>query len=135
MQLSGIRLSVCLSACLSVQSGRRTPLLRVCCCGPGGQEISIDCCSSGGRLRAVARCQRSSTVHRPPNLCSSCLAVLYLVVRRAVATPGRCGSRQQRRCSSCAEIRRYTSLHGPRTRILHHTTNKQTLSVCFASFL
>ena len=27
----------------SVQSGRRTPLLRVCCCGPGGQQMSIDC--------------------------------------------------------------------------------------------
>ena len=25
------------------------PLLQVCCCGPGGQEISIDCCSSGVR--------------------------------------------------------------------------------------
>ena len=25
------------------------PLLQVCCCGPGGQEISIDCCSSDVR--------------------------------------------------------------------------------------
>jgi len=32
------------SACLSVPSGRRTPLLQVCCCGPGQQEMSIDCC-------------------------------------------------------------------------------------------
>ena len=31
--------------CLSVR-----PLLQVCCCRPGGQEISIDCCSSGVRL-------------------------------------------------------------------------------------
>jgi len=26
-----------------------SPLLQVCCCGPGGQEILIDCCSSGVR--------------------------------------------------------------------------------------
>jgi len=25
------------------------PLLRVCCCGPGGQKISIDCCTAGVR--------------------------------------------------------------------------------------
>jgi len=30
---------------------RRTPLLRVCCCGPGGREISID---SGGASRPPA---------------------------------------------------------------------------------
>ena len=44
MQLSGIRPSVC----PSVQFGRRTRLLRICCCGPGGQEISIDCGTAGG---------------------------------------------------------------------------------------
>jgi len=39
MKLSSVRLSVR----LFVQSfGRRTLLRRVCCCGPGGQEISID---------------------------------------------------------------------------------------------
>jgi len=27
----------------------RPPLLRVCCCGPGGQEISIDCCTADGQ--------------------------------------------------------------------------------------
>jgi len=48
------------SVCLSVPSGRRTPLLQVCCCGPGGQEISIDWCSSGGQVRAVPRCQRNT---------------------------------------------------------------------------
>ena len=51
----------------SVLSGRR-----VCCCGLGGQEISIDCCTAGwsavsssraaaatcgGRMRAMPRCQ------------------------------------------------------------------------------
>jgi len=37
------------SVSLSVPLGRRTPLLRVCCCGPGGQEISVDCCTAGGQ--------------------------------------------------------------------------------------
>jgi len=55
MQLPGVRPSVC----QSVTSGRRTPLLQVCCCGPGRQEISIDCCSSGGRMRAVPLCRRT----------------------------------------------------------------------------
>jgi len=43
---------------------RRTPLQRVCCCGPGQQAISIDCCPalSSSRdaqqsMRAVPRCQ------------------------------------------------------------------------------
>jgi len=40
LQLSGVRLSVCPSVC---------PIrLRVCCCGPGRQETSIDCCTAGG---------------------------------------------------------------------------------------
>ena len=55
MQLSGVHLSVCLpppyaarrvyatvwcpSVCLSAPSVRRTPLLQVCCCAPGGQEM------------------------------------------------------------------------------------------------
>jgi len=48
-QLSGVRLSVC----PSVPSGRLTPLLRVCCCGPSGQ-MSIDCCTAGRRSAAAA---------------------------------------------------------------------------------
>ena len=51
MQLSGVRLSVRLS--------HRPPLLRVCCCGRGGQQISIDCCTAGwvavSSSRAAAR--------------------------------------------------------------------------------
>ena len=39
MQLSGVFPSVC----LSVPSSRRKALLQVCCCGPGGQMISINC--------------------------------------------------------------------------------------------
>ena len=60
MQLSGVRLSVR----LSVPSGRHTPLLQVCCCGPGGQDTSKDCCSGGGRIRAVPRCQRTYPAER-----------------------------------------------------------------------
>ena len=40
------------SVCLSVPPcGWCRPLLRVGCCGPGGQqtEISIDCCTAGGQ--------------------------------------------------------------------------------------
>ena len=53
--------SSCPSACLSQHDGptAANPLLQVCCCGPGRQEISIDCSSSGGRMRAVPRCQRT----------------------------------------------------------------------------
>ena len=45
---------------LSVSSfGRRTPLQRVCCCGPGGQKILVDCCTAGAQeqMRSVSRCQ------------------------------------------------------------------------------
>ena len=57
---SSVRPSVRLSVCLSVPScGRRTPLRRVCSCGHGGQEISIDCCTVAAQrqMRAVPRCQ------------------------------------------------------------------------------
>jgi len=39
--------------------GSRTPLWRICCCEPGGQEILIDGCmaSAQQQLRAVSRCQ------------------------------------------------------------------------------
>jgi len=47
LTLPSVRLSVCLSVCLLVRPfvppfGRRTPLGCFCCCGPGGQEISIE---------------------------------------------------------------------------------------------
>ena len=80
MQLSGVHLSVCLSppyavrrccrfaavhlsgvhlsVCLSVPSVRRTLLLQVCCCAPGGRRW-ISCGSSGTRMRAVTRCQHT----------------------------------------------------------------------------
>ena len=47
MHLSGVR--------PAVPSGRCTPLLPVCCCGPGGQETSTDCCTvakKSARVRA-----------------------------------------------------------------------------------
>ena len=42
------RLLLLLSVCLS-QHGptAANPLLHVCCCGPSGQEISVDCCTAG----------------------------------------------------------------------------------------
>jgi len=33
---------------------RRTPLQQVCCCGPGGQEIAIDCCTAGTQQQTQA---------------------------------------------------------------------------------
>ena len=41
------------------QSGRHTLLRRVCCCGPGAKEISIDCCTAVAlrQIRAVSRRQ------------------------------------------------------------------------------
>ena len=43
---------------------RRTLLLWVCCCAPGGQEISIDCCTAGAQqLR-----RRSSKCEQPLSL-------------------------------------------------------------------
>jgi len=45
----------------SVPSGRRTPMLRVCCCGPGVQQISIDCCSAGAQRQS----RRSNAARRP----------------------------------------------------------------------
>jgi len=33
-----------------------TPMQQICCCGPGGQEISIDCCTAGAEQQ-MSRCQ------------------------------------------------------------------------------
>jgi len=56
MKWYGVCPSICVLICLS-QHGPTTANLR--CCGPDGQEISIDCCNSGGQMRAVPRCQRT----------------------------------------------------------------------------
>jgi len=58
MKLSGVRPSVG----LSVRPITRPPLQWVCCCGPGGQETSIDCCTTGAQqqMRAVPRRQLTS---------------------------------------------------------------------------
>jgi len=54
------------SVCPSVLSGCRKPLLRVYSCGPGGQAISIDCCTAGGPAvsssRAAARRSAANVV-------------------------------------------------------------------------
>ena len=47
--------SICLSVCPPVPSGHCTPLPRICCCGTGGQEISIDCCTAGGAAVSSSR--------------------------------------------------------------------------------
>ena len=54
MKLSHVRLSVR----PSVRPPPR-PLRRVCCCGPGGREISISCCTAAAQqqMRTVSRCQ------------------------------------------------------------------------------
>ena len=43
----GVRPSVCPS--MAHIPAAANPPLQVCCCGPGGQETSNDCCSSGVR--------------------------------------------------------------------------------------
>ena len=42
----GMRSRVCVTVPHSSVSVRRSHPA-VCCCGPGGQEISIDCCTAG----------------------------------------------------------------------------------------
>jgi len=57
------RASVSLSVCPSISSsGLCTPLRRVCCCGPGGQEISIDCCTAGAQQQTASRVTLSADV-------------------------------------------------------------------------
>jgi len=63
MKLSGVCPSVRVSVCPIIHP------LRVCCCGPDGEEMSIDCCAAGAggqhqpehgahqQMRAVPRCQ------------------------------------------------------------------------------
>ena len=49
--------SVRLSVCLSVPAIDGCSSMRcVCCCGPGGQEISIDCCTAGAQHSPAAKC-------------------------------------------------------------------------------
>ena len=55
MQRLGVRLSVCPSVRLSVPFARCSRVRRVCCCGPDGLEISIDCCTVGARCRVRAK--------------------------------------------------------------------------------
>jgi len=40
------------------------PLRRVCCCGPGRREISIDCCTAHCSVWAVSRCQPNTEACR-----------------------------------------------------------------------
>ena len=51
----------------------RCPLLQVCCCGPGEQEISIDCCTAGAQQhRMVGTSTLSAYVWSWTQTCLSC---------------------------------------------------------------
>ena len=71
MKRYGVRTSVCTSRCTQQQT-RCCRFAAVGCCGPGGQEISIDCCTAGaqpeaacgGRMRAVPLCPSTTGVAR-----------------------------------------------------------------------
>ena len=69
-----------LSVCLSVPFALRAPLLRVCCCGPGEQEISIDCCTAGGPAVSSSRCGQCHVV--------SCLKSIKAEYRQSIKSSG-----------------------------------------------
>ena len=48
------------SVCLSVPFARCSSMQWVCCCGLGGQEISIDCCTAGAAATRNRRTALSS---------------------------------------------------------------------------
>ena len=66
MHLSSVRPSVRLSVCPIRPLNSRTMLLRVCCCGPGGLEISsINFCTAGGQQQPRRSTARSSKGMQP----------------------------------------------------------------------
>ena len=79
MKLSG----VCLSFRPYVPSfGRCMPLRQVCYFGPGGQEISIDCCTAGGQQqprRSTARSSKCGQCHVPPSPLVSKTQTCYIL--------------------------------------------------------
>ena len=81
------------------------PLLQVCCCGPGGQEISIDCCSSGVRRANAGSAPLSAyvvaehwlvcvvvTVEENGELASPSAAALRPALRQSDHDPGTAGA-------------------------------------------
>ena len=51
----------CTSASIFVPiARRRTPLLRVCCCGPGEHNISIDCCPARSSTALSSKCGQAT---------------------------------------------------------------------------
>ena len=90
------RPSVCPSFRLSVPSfDRRTPLLRICCCGPGEQETSIDCSTANAssiKLSAEVRswirtcfCPRDAMLARVLAMVACpCLSVSVSVCHKSV---------------------------------------------------
>ena len=105
MHLSGVRPSVRLSVC------------------PRRQEISIDCCTahSGGRMRAVPRCQRTQQL----NTYSTCIIsfisvgvftqklVLPTCIGSATNAAGPCFGMEKRRTSSSRRRQRRLASHSP----------------------
>jgi len=61
---------------LSVSSiDRCSSVRRVCCCGPGEQELSIDCCTAGVALSSS--CEQCHVVSWCRKTCLMCLLQLY----------------------------------------------------------
>ena len=82
------RASVGSSVCPSISSsGLCTPLRRVCCCGPGGQEISIDCCTAGAQQQTASRVTLSLVIwRRKLNMYTCCEFVVDLIVADLLQT-------------------------------------------------
>ena len=80
-------LSVYMSVCLSYRP-RCSNVGLVCCCGPGGRKISIDCCTVG----AQQQLRRSSTL--VSSICEQCRVYSRrTILRRSIWT-----------CSKCAQF-------------------------------
>ena len=65
----------CPSVCLSLHGSRPANLLlQVCCCGPSGQEILINCCTTITRQqqRAVPHCQHTYEAEQRLCCCFTC---------------------------------------------------------------
>ena len=57
MHLSGVRPSVRLSVC-PIRSPHAAAVGLLLCCGPGGHEISTDCCTAGGQQHGAQQQMR-----------------------------------------------------------------------------
>ena len=95
-------LGVCRAAPVQRSGGRPSAVLRVCCCAPRGQEISIDyCCTSGAQQqRRRSKCEQCHVDSRRRKLNAD-----SLVRQRATLPPN-----FQKWCvHSCQRSRSYTA--------------------------